>query len=138
VTTHSTASEEVDVFRRVATVFAFLSVESGDQCLAGDERFQLDGEDAAEEGGRAEVKDLLILWQSVDYFPRLAVDAAEVDESLKIGVDQDVALYLQWKPVQIAQAESHFAVVLFVGLTNTLGNVVIESLAVFDVTARLV
>jgi hypothetical protein len=83
VTTHSTASEEADVFRRVATVFAFLRVESGDQCLTGDEFFQLDGEDTAEEGW-AELKDLLILWQSVDHFPRLAADTAEVDESLKI------------------------------------------------------
>jgi hypothetical protein len=137
VTTHSTASEEVNVLRRIATIFAFLRVESGDQCLTGDECFQLDGEDAAEESW-AELKDLLVLWQSVDYFPRLAVDTAEVHESLKIGLDQDVALYLQRKPVQTAQTGFRLAVVLLVGLRNTLGNIVVESLAVLDVAARLV
>lgn len=84
------------------------------------------------------MEDLLVLWQSVDYFPRLAVDTAEVDESVKIGMDQDVALCLQRKPVQIAQTVFRLAIVLLVGLRNTLGNVVVESLAVLGVAARLV
>jgi hypothetical protein len=48
-------------------------------------------------------------------------------------VDQDVALDLQWKPVQIAQTGFHVVVVLFVGLRN----IVVECLAVFDVAAWL-
>jgi hypothetical protein len=65
-----------------------------------------------------------------------AIDLSKSDESLKIGLNQDVTLYLQWKPVQIAQTVFHVAVVVFVALRNTLGDVVVEGLAVSDVAAR--
>jgi hypothetical protein len=50
-----------------------------------------------------------------------AIDLPKSDESLKIGLNQDVTLYLQWKPVQIAQTVFHVAVVVFVALKNTAG-----------------